>query len=76
MFPCMKISCTFFQHLGPQILSLLNEKNEPNGKRRNHFSCSPFIMDFVTFKIHIYPTLFKQMDYMNIAKYRCMHTYP
>ncbi len=49
MFPCMKISCTFFYHLGPQILSLVNRNNQPNGEKMIHFACSPFIMDFVAF---------------------------
>jgi hypothetical protein len=39
----MKISYTFCQDLGPQILHLMNRKNQPNGKRkRNHFACGPF----------------------------------
>ncbi len=51
MFPCMKISCTFCQHLGPQILSLVNRKNQPNGGGKDHFAYNPFKMDFVAFKI-------------------------
>ncbi len=50
MFLCMKIAYTFCQHLGPQILSLLNRKNQPNGKKRNHLACSPFKMDSIAFK--------------------------
>jgi hypothetical protein len=34
MFSRMKISYTFFQHLGPQILNLVNTKNQANGKKR------------------------------------------
>jgi hypothetical protein len=34
MLPCMKISCTFFWQLGPQILNLVNRKNQPNGKKK------------------------------------------
>ncbi len=49
----MKISCTFCQHLGPQILSLVNTKNQPNGKKMNHFPCCFFKMNFVAFKILI-----------------------
>jgi hypothetical protein len=37
MFPCMKISFTFCQHLGPQILSLMNRKNQLNGKKIKSF---------------------------------------
>ncbi len=48
MFPCMKFSYTFCQHLGPQILNLVNRKNQPNGGGgRNHFAYSPFRMDFL-----------------------------
>jgi hypothetical protein len=49
---CMKTSYTFCQHLGPQILSLVNTKNQPNGKNKlkNHFPCCPFKMDSVAFK--------------------------
>jgi hypothetical protein len=53
MFHCMKISYIFFRHLGPQILSLMNKKNQPNGEKMNHFVSSPFRMDFVIFKILI-----------------------
>ncbi len=34
IFSYMKISYTFCQHLGPQILNLVNTKNQPNGKKR------------------------------------------
>ncbi len=52
MFLCMKISYTFCRHLGPQILSPVNRKNQPNGKKkRHHFACSPIRMDSITFKI-------------------------
>jgi hypothetical protein len=50
MFSCMKISCTCCQHLGPQILILVNTKNQPNGQKKNNFPCSLFRMDYVTFK--------------------------
>jgi hypothetical protein len=30
----MKISSTFCQQLGPQILSLMNRKNQPNGEKK------------------------------------------
>ncbi len=45
MFSCMKISCTFCQFLGPQILSLVNTKNQPNGKKES-FSLLPFLNEF------------------------------
>jgi hypothetical protein len=52
MFSCMKISCTCCWQLGPQILSLVNTKNQPNGeKKKNHFPYNHFRMDFVAFKI-------------------------
>jgi hypothetical protein len=35
-------SCIFFQHLGPQILSLVNTKNQPNGKKNSLNSLLPF----------------------------------
>ncbi len=35
MFSCMKISCTFCRHLGPQIINLMNTKNEPNDKNKS-----------------------------------------
>jgi hypothetical protein len=72
LYSCMKISCTCCQHSGPQIWSLMNTKNQPNCKKRNCFLCSPFGMDYVAFKI-LYHTLFNQMHYMNISKYKCMH---
>ncbi len=73
MFPCMKISCTFCWHLGPQILNLGNRKNQPNGKKI-HFSCCLFKMDFVAFKIsYIIHYLIKCIIYMNIAKHRYIH---
>ncbi len=69
----MKISCTFFQHLGPQILSLMNTKNQPNGKKKNYFlTYCPFRMDFTAFK-KFNCILSKQMHYMNIVTHRCMH---
>ncbi len=37
MFYCIKNSFTFYQHLRPQIISLVNTKNQPNSKKRNHF---------------------------------------
>jgi len=63
----MKISYTFFLHLGPQILSLVNRKNQPNGKKKK------IILLVALSKWILYPTLFNQMHYMNIAKHRCMH---
>jgi hypothetical protein len=30
----MKISFTFFQHLGPQILNLVNTKYQPNEEKK------------------------------------------
>jgi hypothetical protein len=45
-------------------------KKSTKWKKRNHFPCCPFRMDFVAFKILI---LFNQMHYMNIAKHKCMH---
>ncbi len=33
MFRYMKICYTFFRHLEPQILSLVNKKNQPNEKK-------------------------------------------
>ncbi len=53
MFSYMKISCTYFRPLEPQILSLVNRKNQPNEEKKNHFACSILRMDFVTFKILI-----------------------
>jgi len=45
----MKISCTFCQHLGAQILSLLNRKiNQVGGGEK--IVCSLFKMDFLAFK--------------------------
>ncbi len=37
MFICMIISCTCDLHLGPQILSLMNINNQPNGKKMVFF---------------------------------------
>jgi hypothetical protein len=34
MYSYMKISCTFCQHLRPQILSLVDTKDQPNGKKK------------------------------------------
>ncbi len=72
MFFYMKTSYTCCQHLGPQIISLVNAKNQPNGKKRNHFFCCPFRMDYIAFKILIF-ILINQMHYLNIAKHTCMH---
>jgi hypothetical protein len=41
MYSCMKISCTFCQHLKPQILSLVDTKDQQNGKKKS-FSLLPF----------------------------------
>jgi hypothetical protein len=48
MFSCIKHSFTFYQHLGPQILRLVNTKNQPNGNFKKKIPCK---MDFVAFKI-------------------------
>jgi hypothetical protein len=53
VFSYMKLSYTFGQHLGPQIVSLMNTKNQPNGKKKNHLPCCLFKIDFVAFKILI-----------------------
>ncbi len=53
MFPCMKFSYTFFSHFGPQILSLVNRKNQLNGEKKKNVN-SPFRMDSITFKILIF----------------------
>jgi hypothetical protein len=45
----MKISYTFFQHLGPQILSLVNTKNQPNGEKKSFFLL-PFQNGFCSFQ--------------------------
>jgi len=49
----MKCFCTFFGHSGPQFLSLMNTKNQPNGKKKNDFPYCPFRMDSIAFKIII-----------------------
>jgi len=49
MFSYMKNSCTFCWHLGWQILSLLNTKNQPNGKKKS-FSFLPFQNGFYSFQ--------------------------
>jgi hypothetical protein len=72
MFSWMKFFYTCCQHLGPQILSLVNIINQPNGQKWNHFPCSLFKMHYVAFKI-LYHILFNQMHYMNISKQGCMH---
>jgi hypothetical protein len=41
MLSCMKISYTFCWHVGSQILSIVNTKNQPNGKKES-FSLLPF----------------------------------
>jgi hypothetical protein len=41
MFSYMKISCTFFWHLGPQILNFMNIKNQLDRKKES-FSLLPF----------------------------------
>jgi hypothetical protein len=47
----MKISYKFYQHLVPQILSLVNTKNQSNAeKNKNHFPCCISKMDFIAFK--------------------------
>jgi hypothetical protein len=38
----MKIACRFGQHLGPQIINLVNTENQPNGKQMESFSLMPF----------------------------------
>ncbi len=48
MFSCMKISYTFCRHLGPQILSLVNTNNQPNGRGKKGIIFLK--MDFITFK--------------------------
>jgi len=53
MFSHIKKFGTLRQHLRPQIISLMNIKNQPNGKKRNHFPCCSFRMDFVAFQILI-----------------------
>jgi hypothetical protein len=50
MFACMKFSYTFCWHIRPQILNLVNRKNQSNGGKKIHFACSCFKMDFVSFK--------------------------
>ncbi len=42
MFSYMKISCTCCKNLGPQILSLMNTKEKPNGTKKESFSLQPF----------------------------------
>jgi len=42
MFFSMKNSYTCCWQLGPQILSLMNIKNQPNGKKNESFSLQPF----------------------------------
>jgi len=41
-------------------------------KKKNHFPCCPFKMDFLPSKF-LYHILFNQMHYINIAKHKCMH---
>ncbi len=57
MLSCMIISYTCCRHLGPQKLSLINTKNQPNGKKKSHFPLSPFKMDYVAFKILVSYTI-------------------
>jgi hypothetical protein len=45
----MKISHTFCQHLGPQILSLMNIKNQMEKKKKS-FSLLPFQNGFYNFQ--------------------------
>jgi hypothetical protein len=68
----MKKSCTFCRHLGPQILSLVNTKSQPNGKKGIIFfvALSKWILSLSK---KLYRILFNQMHYMNIEKHRCMH---
>jgi hypothetical protein len=51
MFFCMKIFYTFCWHLGPQILNLVNIKNQPNGKKKESFSLLPFQYGFCNLEI-------------------------
>lgn len=57
MFSCIIISYTCDLYLGPQIPSLLNTNNQENGKKNNLFPCSPFEMNYVTFKILVACTI-------------------
>ncbi len=50
MFLCMIISCKCDSHLGPQIPSLMNTNNQPNGQKNGFFPYSPFGMNYVIFK--------------------------
>jgi hypothetical protein len=50
MFSCMKISCTCYQHLKPQILNLVNTKNNQMAKNIYHFPYNLFIMDSIALK--------------------------
>ncbi len=72
MFPCTKFFCTFCQHFGPQIQSLMNRKNQRNGKK-GIILLVAFLEWIMSLSKFLYPTLFNQMHYMNIAKHRCMH---
>jgi hypothetical protein len=53
IFSCIIISYTCDLHLGPQILSLMNTKNQPNDEKSNPFSCNPFETNYVSFKIFV-----------------------
>jgi len=72
MFSCMKKSCTFYRYLGPQILSLVNIKNQTNGKKGIIFLIA-LLKWILSLSIKLYHLLFIQMHYMNIAKHRCTH---
>ncbi len=43
----MKFFYTCCQNLGPQISSLMSTKNKPMAKKRNHFLCNPFRMNWL-----------------------------
>jgi hypothetical protein len=47
MFSCMKISCTFCQHLGPQILSLVNTKIQLNGPKNKSFPLLRALLEWI-----------------------------
>jgi hypothetical protein len=59
----MKISYTCYQQLGPQILNLVNTKNQSNGEKQESFSLLPFQNGFCklqNFHIISYYVLSKQ----------------
>jgi len=74
MFFCMKFLYTFCQHLGPQILSLVNTKNSTKWKNKIIFLFA-FSNEFCTLLLlsKLYYILFNQMHYINISKQICMH---